>query len=395
MEQSSPTSGNEQVHAPRAAMANTMMAQHHGSHPMQMTMPSNHSVVPILPSSLQEANQEDKEHGWEKIVMLVDSLHRYCHNTGPNYLNQSVFQNLYRTTISLVREISDLKAPAVHSALPQRPINRTYTPPNEYITNLGMPVLAPLQNAGYIQPRPIQAQPMTSFMQPSGEMVGMDMYRKDIGSQKKRDASDAPVTKRKKATAVNRSNLKCKICHQTETPEWRKGPDGNHTLCNACGLNYAKKVKQLRRTLEQQGRRKHSIEGILDKRKHSISMSILTERLKKFEKKKSTKETSDANKKPQTGVYHMKFDIQQAPSQAPSMHQPNFSQSSSSTCSHPSMPLDSQSGSMMTRQMHMQQQVSDGSDQLIQQFKQDPSVIQSMNMNESDSYTIPTPHDYQ
>lgn len=29
---------------------------------------------------------------------------------------------------------------------------------------------------------------------------------------------------------------KCHSCSTTETPEWRRGPDGARTLCNACGL---------------------------------------------------------------------------------------------------------------------------------------------------------------
>ncbi|KAH7124868.1 hypothetical protein B0J13DRAFT_149677 [Dactylonectria estremocensis] len=40
---------------------------------------------------------------------------------------------------------------------------------------------------------------------------------------------------------------KCHRCNRTDTPEWRRGPDGARTLCNACGLRYAKlkKVQQL------------------------------------------------------------------------------------------------------------------------------------------------------
>ncbi|KAJ1954145.1 hypothetical protein IWQ62_005829 [Dispira parvispora] len=34
--------------------------------------------------------------------------------------------------------------------------------------------------------------------------------------------------------------LMCHSCGCTETPEWRKGPKGPRTLCNACGLVYAK-----------------------------------------------------------------------------------------------------------------------------------------------------------
>lgn len=38
-----------------------------------------------------------------------------------------------------------------------------------------------------------------------------------------------------------RSEVKrCLACGATSTPEWRKGPLGRRTLCNACGLCYAK-----------------------------------------------------------------------------------------------------------------------------------------------------------
>ncbi|KAL5606408.1 hypothetical protein BROUX41_002825 [Berkeleyomyces rouxiae] len=36
----------------------------------------------------------------------------------------------------------------------------------------------------------------------------------------------------------------CADCHTTESPEWRKGPNGPKTLCNACGLRWAKKEKK-------------------------------------------------------------------------------------------------------------------------------------------------------
>ncbi|CAO1630402.1 unnamed protein product [Sympodiomycopsis kandeliae] len=36
----------------------------------------------------------------------------------------------------------------------------------------------------------------------------------------------------------------CKGCGTNETPEWRRGPDGARTLCNACGLHFAKLAKK-------------------------------------------------------------------------------------------------------------------------------------------------------
>uniref|UniRef100_A0A0D9XKC0 GATA-type domain-containing protein n=1 Tax=Leersia perrieri TaxID=77586 RepID=A0A0D9XKC0_9ORYZ len=32
--------------------------------------------------------------------------------------------------------------------------------------------------------------------------------------------------------------LRCRHCGKTETPQWRRGPDGARTLCNACGVRY-------------------------------------------------------------------------------------------------------------------------------------------------------------
>lgn len=40
----------------------------------------------------------------------------------------------------------------------------------------------------------------------------------------------------------------CHACGNSDTPEWRRGPDGARTLCNACGLHFSKLVR--RRTLE-------------------------------------------------------------------------------------------------------------------------------------------------
>ncbi|KAG9102274.1 hypothetical protein FS749_009614 [Ceratobasidium sp. UAMH 11750] len=36
----------------------------------------------------------------------------------------------------------------------------------------------------------------------------------------------------------------CHSCKILDTPEWRRGPDGQRTLCNACGLHYAKLVRK-------------------------------------------------------------------------------------------------------------------------------------------------------
>jgi len=50
--------------------------------------------------------------------------------------------------------------------------------------------------------------------------------------------------KRKHRSSQASPNLYCKSCGTTQTPEWRRGPDGLKSLCNACGLHYAKIIKR-------------------------------------------------------------------------------------------------------------------------------------------------------
>lgn len=43
---------------------------------------------------------------------------------------------------------------------------------------------------------------------------------------------------------INGYKLRCECCMSDSTPEWRRGPNGARTLCNACGLYYAKVSKK-------------------------------------------------------------------------------------------------------------------------------------------------------
>ncbi|PWN35701.1 uncharacterized protein FA14DRAFT_45860 [Meira miltonrushii] len=47
----------------------------------------------------------------------------------------------------------------------------------------------------------------------------------------------------------------CLSCSAKETPEWRKGPTGPRTLCNACGLLYAKQCRKRELDLQAHGKR--------------------------------------------------------------------------------------------------------------------------------------------
>ncbi|KAJ7574353.1 hypothetical protein C8J56DRAFT_979447 [Mycena floridula] len=57
-------------------------------------------------------------------------------------------------------------------------------------------------------------------------------------------SSGSSAAKRQKVEDTVQEGQTCLGCNATSTPEWRRGPLGPRTLCNACGLVYAKLLKK-------------------------------------------------------------------------------------------------------------------------------------------------------
>ncbi|KAI9295393.1 hypothetical protein K502DRAFT_324360 [Neoconidiobolus thromboides FSU 785] len=70
------------------------------------------------------------------------------------------------------------------------------------------------------------------------------------------NAPSIDATKKIKKTKRQRAEEEthvCTDCGTVDSPEWRKGPQGPKTLCNACGLRYAKKNKKILKEAEAVG----------------------------------------------------------------------------------------------------------------------------------------------
>ncbi|KAJ3048106.1 blue light receptor [Rhizophlyctis rosea] len=80
-----------------------------------------------------------------------------------------------------------------------------------------------------------------------GEMEGGNGRRK-----RGRDGGGMKVRRKKKVKTIP-NDFFCRQCGTTRSPEWRKGPEGPKTLCNACGLAYAKKNKKSGEVEERRG----------------------------------------------------------------------------------------------------------------------------------------------
>ncbi|KAJ5544634.1 transcriptional regulator family: GATA type zinc finger [Penicillium sp. DV-2018c] len=70
-----------------------------------------------------------------------------------------------------------------------------------------------------------------------GQLVHCDIDITTAADQE-RNAQEGDRRKRLKGQHV------CSDCGTADSPEWRKGPNGPKTLCNACGLRWSKKEKK-------------------------------------------------------------------------------------------------------------------------------------------------------
>jgi len=101
------------------------------------------------------------------------------------------------------------------------------------------------QQAAYEQQAADQRQQPKLFAEPPPS--SLDRQQEDVDSK---DGFAGPDTKKRRGRAAPPG--RCHSCNRAETPEWRRGPDGARTLCNACGLHYAKLTRK------QQGTNKAS-----------------------------------------------------------------------------------------------------------------------------------------
>lgn len=78
-------------------------------------------------------------------------------------------------------------------------------------------------------------EPHPSYNEPSAHLPSSSDYVKRVLGK---------IGKTSKSGKNRNTHMKCLQCSATDTPEWRKGPVGPTTLCNACGLFYKKLLKR-------------------------------------------------------------------------------------------------------------------------------------------------------
>ncbi|KAI4724085.1 hypothetical protein E4T49_08187 [Aureobasidium sp. EXF-10728] len=73
--------------------------------------------------------------------------------------------------------------------------------------------------------------------------IGIEITTSRLQTMKETGAWTAKPRTKKRKQEVGHDYL-CKECGTTNSPEWRRGPLGSKTLCNACGLRWSKAQKE-------------------------------------------------------------------------------------------------------------------------------------------------------
>lgn len=72
----------------------------------------------------------------------------------------------------------------------------------------------------------------------------------DRSSSSSSDSFEKDKVRKRRVTHVASTAGECIWCHTKKTAQWRKGPGGPRTLCNACGLEWAKLIRIEARQLD-------------------------------------------------------------------------------------------------------------------------------------------------
>lgn len=128
-------------------------------------------------------------------------------------MNSNPIKTVLPSINSLTKNINDHNRKSLHRKNLSDPINRIYT----------INSIKKIEKPQYIQNQPNPTNVMKSTSTPSiqSELAIAEHIRKNEVIQ-----------------------TSCIHCNEQDTPEWRRGPYGNRTLCNACGLFYRKLIKK-------------------------------------------------------------------------------------------------------------------------------------------------------
>ncbi|KAI9485998.1 MAG: hypothetical protein EXX96DRAFT_27658 [Benjaminiella poitrasii] len=98
------------------------------------------------------------------------------------------------------------------------------------------------RNGQHKQTNNTKKQKTTNFVTKTKSIVSKGNKKSLVLNTKPGNDNKENATVSSDKSTIIQPGICCSNCHTTQTPLWRKGSLGLRTLCNACGLKYAKKL---------------------------------------------------------------------------------------------------------------------------------------------------------
>lgn len=187
-----------------------------------------------------------REQKWNEVRKYSEYIRRFANaDSSQLEISKETYFDLYNMAVYLLKAIDGLDPDKMH--VPSLPSQRK--PPE-----LSM---SPTTAAIISQPIVPQSDTYTSMPRPPYDLYyqrGFIPAYPDVPPILLYDTQQAASTKKRSkrnSPHSTKRTLQCAMCGVTKTPEWRRGPSGDHTLCNACGLQYAKSLKKQKKDKER------------------------------------------------------------------------------------------------------------------------------------------------
>eukprot|EP01114_Cavostelium_apophysatum_P005543 TRINITY_DN1672_c1_g1_i1.p1 TRINITY_DN1672_c1_g1~~TRINITY_DN1672_c1_g1_i1.p1 ORF type:complete len:296 (+),score=56.08 TRINITY_DN1672_c1_g1_i1:150-1037(+) len=220
--------------------------------PQDKQLAQNRNAAPIMAETSQEMDHRlqlitHRDYRWTEIRKYSEYIRRFAYSESSQAdITKDNYYDLYNMAVGLIKSIDALDPDKVHiqSMTTRKPTEIIISPSTASVVQQAQ---APSQD-GYFNP--YEYYYARGYLNYGADPSQVVMYESPSNNSKKR-ARKANSSKR---------NLQCSACGVTKTPEWRRGPQGDHTLCNACGLQYAKSIKKTKEKPEGSPSEKKALE---------------------------------------------------------------------------------------------------------------------------------------
>ncbi|KAL0251994.1 hypothetical protein GEMRC1_001206 [Eukaryota sp. GEM-RC1] len=163
----------------------------------------------------------------------------------------SFLSNMYH----LNEEMSVLHPEGLESVTTQTDVTEIYQEPYKRLRR------------GKVTKEVVEAVAAEQDYQPEEEYYApIDHEELEISPRRKRRPVSAEEKRPSKKPRRAMESHYCHKCGTMDTPEWRKGPDGPKTLCNACGLAWSKSLRRTKYATQEEHRRIKQTKSTLERK---------------------------------------------------------------------------------------------------------------------------------